>query len=165
MENLIKTHRYYFLKVARRNLSDANKHWAEDILQEAFLRAFDNLESYDSKKGKPITWLTTILVNLCRDFHRKKANQEVKYDDFSKFDRPYESNAEELSTDIEAHLNLLSPRDEKIIRMRFFSNMTAKEIAPLVGVEAGSIPMITKRALKKLRILLDERGIRGAIAA
>ncbi|MBU8908806.1 RNA polymerase sigma factor SigW [Desertibacillus haloalkaliphilus] len=48
-----------------------NAHEAEDISQEAFLRAFSNLDSYDTKR-KFSTWLFRIATNLAIDRLRKK---------------------------------------------------------------------------------------------
>ena len=48
-----------------------NKQEAEDIAQEAFVRAYINLHSYDQKR-KFSTWLYRIATNLCIDRIRKK---------------------------------------------------------------------------------------------
>ncbi len=48
-----------------------NRHEAEDIAQEAFVRAYVNIHSFDQKK-KFSTWLYRIATNLCIDRIRKK---------------------------------------------------------------------------------------------
>ncbi|MFF2753587.1 sigma-70 family RNA polymerase sigma factor, partial [Psychrobacillus sp. NPDC058041] len=48
-----------------------NRHEAEDIAQEAFVRAFINIHTFDQKR-KFSTWLYRIATNLCIDRIRKK---------------------------------------------------------------------------------------------
>ena len=48
-----------------------NRHEAEDIAQEAFIRAYINIESFNQKR-KFSTWLFRIATNLCIDRIRKK---------------------------------------------------------------------------------------------
>lgn len=49
-----------------------NKQEAEDIAQEAFVRAYINLHSYDQKR-KFSTWIYRIATNLCIDRIRKRS--------------------------------------------------------------------------------------------
>lgn len=49
-----------------------NRHEAEDIAQEAFVRAFINIHTFDQKR-KFSTWLYRIATNLCIDRIRKKS--------------------------------------------------------------------------------------------
>lgn len=42
-----------------------NRHDAEDITQEVFVAAFDNLRSYDSRRSSLLTWLLAICRNRC----------------------------------------------------------------------------------------------------
>lgn len=45
---------------------------AEDIAQEVFLAAFDNLASYDSKRASLLTWLFTFTRNRCVNYLKRK---------------------------------------------------------------------------------------------
>jgi RNA polymerase primary sigma factor len=60
----------------------------------------------------------------------------------------------ELRMDIEKALLLLSPREEKVIRLRFGLNdapMTRKEIGEVLGVSGPRIAQIEHKAIRKLR--------------
>lgn len=57
-------------RVAVRMLGDA--HLAEDLVQECFVRAFAQRDRFRGE-SHPRTWLTGILLNLCRDTLRKRA--------------------------------------------------------------------------------------------
>ena len=70
-------YRFFLLKLAKQNLGPTLESWAEDMVQETFLKASNNLHSYDESKGKLSTWLGRITINLCRDFAKKRVNKEV----------------------------------------------------------------------------------------
>src|SRR5690625_1049522 len=54
--------------------STYNRHDAEDITQETFLRAFRSLAKYDTTRSLR-TWLYTIAVNICRDWVRRQGSR------------------------------------------------------------------------------------------
>lgn len=159
MDNSLNSYKNYLLKVAFNNLPYAQKYWVEDIVQEAIYKALKNKSEFDENRAKLTSWLATITKNLCIDFIRKKVNQEEKYDSLSFFEKSYEDNKKELPVDVRKYLNKLSYNEQSVIRMKFFFEMTAKEIAPILGVKAGNIPMMYKRALQKLRRLMENDGI------
>lgn len=49
-----------------------NSESSEDILQEAFIKIWNNLDNYDSSKGKLFTWMLNITRNLTIDNLRSK---------------------------------------------------------------------------------------------
>src|SRR3546814_15935115 len=61
---------------------------ALDLVQEAFVAAFDALDRYD--QGRPLrTWLARIAINKCRDWARRRAvrrllNLSASYDEFTR---------------------------------------------------------------------------------
>lgn len=162
MEKEITVYHNYLLKVAYTKLSPALKHWAEDIVQETYIKALRYRNSFDENKSQLKTWLVTITVNLCKDFNQKKVNKEMKYDSFSFFQEPYETNSSDRAIDIRKYLKELSNSEQRIIRMKFFFNMTAKEIAVILRTKHNNIPMMYKRTLKKLHDILQDRGINGS---
>ena len=165
MENLFNSHYAYLRKVALNNLPKSNRDFAEDMVQDAFYKASKNFDKFDTNAGKLITWMATIVQNNCRDFLRKKVNQEVKFDDFSQFEGLHEELNDEKTFNIRHYLGSLSDNEQRVIRMRYFLNMSAKEMAPILGVKPGNIPMMHKRAIQKLKALLEDDGIQSPMAA
>lgn len=50
-----------------------DRHLAQDIVQETFIRAYKKMDSFrGERQGSEKAWLTRIAVNLCRDERRKK---------------------------------------------------------------------------------------------
>src|SRR5690625_2960401 len=65
---LVERYQRDMYNLAYRSIGD--RHDAEDIVQETFLRAFRSLRKYDSARSFR-TWLYTIAVNVCRDRARR----------------------------------------------------------------------------------------------
>ena len=72
---------------------------AKDILQEAFVKIFKKLDTYQPSKGKFEVWLKSIVRNLCIDVCRKK-----KFD----FRIPVDQIAEEVIDDDDEFMNSLN---------------------------------------------------------
>ncbi|HSJ27067.1 MAG TPA: sigma-70 family RNA polymerase sigma factor, partial [Acidimicrobiia bacterium] len=65
----------------------------------------------------------------------------------------------ELAADwpaVEAVLDRLSDREQQVLYLRFFEDLTQSEIAPLVGVSQVHVSRILTRTLEKIRVLLAD---------
>lgn len=160
MEKEMTVYHNYLLKVAYSKLALGKKQWAEDIVQDCYLKALKKQDSYDKNKSQLKTWLTTITSNLCIDFNRKKVNKELRYDNLTSIESSFEEQCCENKLNIRSYLNQLTYKEQCIVRMKFFFNMTAKEIAILLNIKQGNIPVIYKRTLQKLRKILEDHGIK-----
>ncbi len=78
---------------------------AEDILQESFIRIFQNIESFDNI-GSFEGWLKKIVVNVSINYYRKKVKSIIEFTDEEKFENAVDTNV--------------------------FSELTSKEILQLV---------------------------------
>lgn len=66
------THRFLF-RVAIRQLK--NTDWAEDVLQESFMEAWQKAASYSASISRPMTWLMTIVARRSIDEYRRRARE------------------------------------------------------------------------------------------
>ncbi len=78
---------------------------AEDILQESFIRIFQNIESFNNI-GSFEGWLKKIVVNVSINYYRKKVKSIIEFTDEEKFENAVDTNV--------------------------FSELTSKEILQLV---------------------------------
>jgi RNA polymerase sigma-70 factor, ECF subfamily len=135
---------------------------AEDVVQEALLRAFLALDNLRSDDAKP--WLLRIVRNAC--LTRLKRDQTsahlVELNEFS---------ARPVSVDPEAALLISSDRDlvrrileqlppdfREVIVLRELEGLSYKEIAAIAGVRMGTIMSRLSRARDHLKKLLSTRG-------
>lgn len=140
-----------------------NKHDAEDLTQEVFVRVFRSLDRY--RPGTFEGWLHRITTNLFLDQVRRK--QRIRFDalaeDFS--DRmpgsdPGPERAFEqanLDLDIQAALDELSPQFRAAVVLCDIEGLSYEEIADVLGVKLGTVRSRIHRGRAMLRESLSHR--------
>ncbi len=117
---------------------------AMDVSQEAFIRAYRNFNTYDTKRNF-FTWYYKILRNLCFNFIRGNKNRK---EEFFLESRKYEvsrnnpvqnlEKKEELEMLHDA-INQLDYGDREIIILREFEGYSYEEISAMLNLPAGSV--------------------------
>ena len=133
------------------------RHTAEDITADVFLKVVENLGHFKGNKQQFRNWLYKIATNAVNEHLRKtvrrnglykhafeKVNNQVDYQDTA------EPSAEKLTLLREA-VFALKPRYQTIITLRFFENLKLTEIAEVLGSSSGTVRSQLARALSKLR--------------
>lgn len=141
---------------------------AEDLAQEAFVRAFDNLRSYDPSY-KFSSWLFKIAHNLTIDHVRKKeldtvsihgapdattsAEQEATAVTLeSREERPDDRfEARAMGEEIEAAIGELRPAYRTAILLRHVEGRAYDEIAEIMEVPLGTVKTYIHRGRKELQ--------------
>lgn len=143
-----------------------NENDAEDITIQTFSRAFDRIETFDENYTFK-TWLITISKNIHIDLLRKAKNsisQIISNDDKSVYQILDESPspADELIT--EQHLakllrdiKKLKPHYQEIINLRFFQELSYKEIAAQLNEPINNVKVKLLRAKKLLAEIIKEQ--------
>ena len=128
---------------------------AEDVTSETFARAVRYRSKYDASKGEPLAWLLGI-ARRCIEDGRGWSQ--------AGFDMPPETAApgvleEDALRRLELHdaVALLDERDRELIALRYGADLTAREIARLVGVRTNTVEVALHRALGRLRATLGRR--------
>lgn len=137
-----------------------DKELAEDIMQEAFIKIWNNVESYDSTKGRLFTWMLNITRNLTIDTLRSKSykkqakihNNENAVDNFVDIS----SGADRFdSLGIRKHLSNLKNDQKQIIDLAYFSGFTQDEISKKLSIPLGTVKTRMRTAIMALRKLLE----------
>jgi RNA polymerase sigma-70 factor (ECF subfamily) len=137
---------------------------AEDVVQEAFLRAFAAFESFRGEDPKP--WLLTIVRNTCMTWMKRGRHTAAMIGLDEQLHDPSEPSAdpEELllsSCDREQVRKALEqlPSDfREAIVLRELEGLSYKEIAGAVGVPAGTVMSRLSRGRDWLRRILSNSG-------
>ncbi len=82
-DEIVTRHGPFALRIASRLISDPAV--AEDLVQEAMVRAWKQARHFDPRRARFTTWLYRIVTNLCID-HRRKLQPEPMPDDFDAVD-------------------------------------------------------------------------------
>jgi len=139
---------------------------ARDIAQEAFVKAYESLQSFKAK-SRFYTWFYRILVNACKDFLRKKktrwnlmawlpSTQDSQEDpvnniaDTAKDARASIAN-EELGNEIYKALDKLPFQQKHAFSLRYLEGMGIEDIAESMGLSTGAVKAHLWQAGQKMQ--------------
>ncbi len=138
-----------------------NSHEAEDIVQEAFLRAWNHAEQWQSGRAKLSTWLHSIVYHLCVDNHRKNKLVTVSFDNSMEDDESSEIPAapdnllkEELSFQVEIALQKLPERQRTAIALCYYQGLSNIEAAEILNISVAALESLLARGRRSLRTQL-----------
>lgn len=142
-----------------------NENDAEDVTIQTFSRAFDKIELYDSSY-KFKTWLITISKNLHIDLLRKEKQsieQVVPNGEKSLYKVLDESPSPEDNFITEQNLakllrdiKKLKPHYQKVINLRYFQELSYKEISKELGEPINNVKVKLLRAKKLLAEIISK---------
>jgi RNA polymerase sigma-70 factor (ECF subfamily) len=145
---------------------------AEDLTQDAFVKAFSRLDTYQSGQGKFSNWLFKIAHNTAIDHLRRARVDTVPLDanesdaadfhailsdpdDPTPLDRAVTT---DLAGALSAAVDRLRPEYREVIVLRHQEGMAYEEIAEIAGLPLGTVKTYIHRARKELAELLTEAG-------
>jgi len=133
-----------------------DKALAEDILQEAFYKIWNNFSLYDSSKGRLFTWMLNIARNLTIDMLRSKGykkQQKIAGNENSVDSVKDENSLSERfdSIGIRNQLGALKPEQRILIELAYFGGYTQEEIAKEIGIPLGTVKTRIRSAIIELR--------------
>ena len=134
---------------------------AEDILQEAFIKIWNNFSNYDKLKGRLFTWMLNITRNLTIDTLRSKGykkqgkissdeNSVSNYTDDSKMAERFDAMG------LRKQLVNLKPEQRSIIDLAYFNGYTQDEISKQMGIPLGTVKTRMRSAILELRKILNK---------
>ena len=129
-----------------------NKNNVEDVLEDAYLKMFQYVYSFDPKQDG-YNWMCKIVQNTAWDWN-KQYSQEIPLEDIEPSSQVIE--IEDMIADkdeVGRWLQPYSERDRKMMHLRFFEDKTIESIAEALGMGKSNvhkrISKITKEILKK----------------
>ncbi len=141
----------------------------EDLLQEACIRAFRHLHSFDGRAAFS-TWLTRIAVNCALMLLRKRrcrpeaslvTNGEGVLQNIYFVDRAPSPEREYVRNEthrrLEGAIRRLSPTLQAAVTLRYSNGLRIKEVARTIGISVPAAKSRLSRATSELRELMNER--------
>lgn len=154
-------HKIAMFKLCRLYVND--RHTAEDLLQEGFVRVFSKIETYDPTKANIQTWMRRIFTNTCLMHLRKNTNIFKSAVDINSvihqlqvrdYDRQF--NKLDLSK-IYGILHEL-PEGYRVVFVLFFiEGMTHLEIAEYLGITKNTSKSQLSKSKQKMKLLIAEK--------
>lgn len=165
-DSLYRKYKNLVMSYIRFNLTQP-KEVAEELCNDTFIKAMQNIAYYDESKGKISTWLCSIAhrltINNVRTDHRRMFGNvdDIQNEDGKSFIEPtdYRDASEnvqnmELSEQIKNAMSRLTENQQKVAKLRFIDQCTYEEIAEILDMPVNRVGVIINRARAKMEELL-----------
>lgn len=148
-----------------------NSDVADDIFQETFVKAITTIkQNRYTPDGKFASWITRIAHNLVIDYYRQEKSENTISADNEDTDilnrrELSDTNIEDMIIETQIHddvrrlVEALPESQREVLNMRFFRNMSFKEIADATNVSINTALGRMRYALLNMRRLAKENNI------
>jgi RNA polymerase sigma-70 factor (ECF subfamily) len=131
---------------------------ADDVVQDAFWRAFRALERYD-ERDQFRGWLFRILTNLCRNAltSRGRRTRRFVHDELAMASAAAPAPFRRLGVEdgaLQRALRQLDPLQREAVLLKYAEGLEYGEMVALTGVGESALKMRVKRGAERLRTLL-----------
>jgi RNA polymerase sigma-70 factor (ECF subfamily) len=150
-EELVRRRQTWIRGLLRRWSGDAQL--ADDLAQEAFVRAWKNLPRLESPAAFG-GWLRQIALNVWLDYTRRRNVSLTALEDGEAADEVSHADAG-AALDLERALAALRPPERLCIVLALAEGMTHAEVARATGLPLGTVKSHVARGTAKLRTLLE----------
>ena len=168
IEHLILRHKDKVFRFIVSKVKDVDL--ANDIFQEVFIKVINKLrEGRYNEEGKFISWVMRISHNMVIDHFRKESKVKMirPNDDYNIFNAISEESDsvesdvinKQVFNEVKDLVNYLSYEQREVVKMRYFSGMTFKEISEESGISINTALGRMRYALINLRKLKEKYNI------
>jgi RNA polymerase sigma-70 factor, ECF subfamily len=146
---------------------------AEEVLQEAFMRSWQQSGRFELNRGNYASWLLSITHNLAIDEVRKSQRRPQKADmvditDVLRSEVDTTVNIEEAAEATELRgiirdaMDYLPEAQRRVIELAYFEGLSQREIAAFLNEPLGTIKTRMRLGMQKLKdVLSEQEGFKG----
>lgn len=142
-------------------------HDREDVMQEVLVQLWNKAYLYEPRKGRPLTWLTTLARNRAIDRIRSKQRRARLNGDFEIESRNVQPEFDESAHDILENkerdgivmraVEKLNPDQREAIQLVYFNGLTQAEVAESLHEPLGTVKARIRRGVNRLETLIKPR--------
>lgn len=136
---------------------------AEDVQQQVFLEVWQRAPTFDRDRGRLLSWVMMIARSRAIDQLRRRVPEPVGDPGEGSLEAGVHAEPDEVETLVERYrvaslLSGLPAEERRLLKMRFFGDLTQREIAERTGIPLGTVKMKMVRALERLRQRIEAEG-------
>jgi RNA polymerase sigma-70 factor (ECF subfamily) len=137
-------------------------HRAEDVLQEAAVRAWRHATDLGKRPDDVRPWLWTTVKHLVIDHHRAQRRRPVEWAPVEEVELAVPDQADRIVRSRLVHDALagLTEQQREIIRLMYYAQWSISQVAERLDIPAGTVKSRSYYALRALRRALDSTGER-----
>jgi RNA polymerase sigma-70 factor (ECF subfamily) len=136
--------------------------WAEECLQEAFVKIWNNAEHYQSHLASPMTWMGSIARNQALDHLRRYRRETLEADGSYIVDKvdtaplPLDRLMKnEAHSQLKKSLSKINEKQRRVISLAYFRGLTQSELSSQIDLPLGTVKTQIRRGLEQLRVCLQ----------
>ena len=149
-------YRDYHDKVFAYIRSRVNNYYdAEDLCEDVFVKVYKKKDTFDESKSSISTWIYNITKNTVIDFYRT-SHEDLELKENAFVYEPEEEIDEDTLNELAKALEKLPPVLRDIIILRYYEEMSLKDIAAKMNMSYGVVKLRHREALFRLRGLIKE---------
>ena len=132
---------------------------AEDLAQETFIKAFDNIQSF-AERGSFKSWVCSIAYKefLMSARKSKSYTRTIERYGLEENDTKISSSRSDAKLDLDRALTILGDDERSCVILNYGSGMSHREVAEVTGLALGTVKSHVKRGKEKLKRWFDEQG-------
>jgi RNA polymerase sigma-70 factor (ECF subfamily) len=138
----------------------ANRHDAEDIAQDVFMKVYHNISSFRAE-AKFSSWLYRIAVNTSYDYLRRNKLKPVSIDEFENFDiADTRQNGDLLAQElVQQALTKIPYEYRSALVLKEIEGLSYQEIAEALKISIGTVESRIFRGRQMLKDILSKKGV------
>ncbi|SEN06596.1 RNA polymerase sigma-70 factor, ECF subfamily [Mucilaginibacter gossypiicola] len=134
-----------------------DQYQSEDVLQECFLRIWNQIDQYDSSKGRLFTWMVNIARNMAIDRLRSKGYRNDRktggLEGCEHIAQSHEGIFDRLDSRlIRKGMVILQQKELNIVDLIYYQGYTHTEVAEALQIPLGTVKTRLRTALQRLRV-------------
>lgn len=155
-----KLYDHYFPKVFAFVASKVNnRHDAEDLTSDIFIKVVENIGSFKWQGVPFAAWVFKIARNTLNDYYYKTNRTKISdideafdiKEDEEKTSPHKKAAQEELSATVKKVMTQLPEREVEVLQLKFFSQLSNREIVHVTGLSESNVAVILYRTLRKIK--------------
>jgi RNA polymerase sigma factor (sigma-70 family) len=129
---------------------------AGDVLQEAFITAWKNIDKYDPAKGRLFTWLFNVTrnctINTLRSKNYKSQQKNESLDNYVNYIDEKETQVFNINQiGLRKQVHLLREDYKNVLELSYFNGFTHEEISTILNIPVGTVKTRLRNAVIELR--------------
>jgi RNA polymerase sigma factor (sigma-70 family) len=161
---LAAVHPHAFLWAVR--CCDGNRVEGEDVLHHAYVKVLDGRARFEGRSTFK-TWIFAVIRRTAQEYSRRQWSERIglgwwwrdRTNDKGWVDRTDELASEETGNHLRVALGQLSKRQQMILHLVFYQDLTIQEAAEAAGLSLGTARTHYERGKARLRRLLAARNL------
>ncbi len=132
----------------------------QDLLQDAFVKIWNSINSFDEKRGRLFTWMVNLTRNLAidklrsKDFRNSTKNQDIE-NSVNLIDDQRNTTLNTETLGLKELVEKLKPESKAVLDLVYFKGYTHVEASEELGIPLGTVKTRIRVAINMLRQLFN----------